>query len=213
MSLDPLNGLPDDPASLHKYLYGEDDPVDLFDPSGEAAAPLPPLGPEPAPQPKPQKSSGLEYLILLQTINLVARYALPPVANRINCILDAEGGGLRAVSQFLGDPQDLLVAWATCSATSMGTGKRKKQDPIQNIPEPNPGPNPNQPNGCNPCPPDSPYWKQQGPPGAEGCKDGTHYHWIHYNQSPDCACHPDRETSCTPPGPPAIHWTPGTIWP
>jgi RHS repeat-associated protein len=114
LSRDPLNGLPDDPASLHKYLYGDDDPVGLADPWGRAAASLP----LPEPEPEPQKTAGLEYLIILGAIDLTAQYALPPLRNQINCILSAEGSGLRAVAHYLGSPQDLLVSWAMCSAMS-----------------------------------------------------------------------------------------------
>ncbi|MFT3791350.1 MAG: PASTA domain-containing protein [Rudaea sp.] len=35
MARDPLSGEADDPASLHRYLYGYDDPVDYIDPTGE----------------------------------------------------------------------------------------------------------------------------------------------------------------------------------
>lgn len=194
------------------YLDGDADPVDLSDPWGLAAAPVP--VPEPPPAPQQPKTAGLEYLIVVGVISLTAQHALPPLRNEINCIFEAEGGGLRAVSQYLGAPQDLLVDWATCGAISGSKKGRGHSDPIQGpLPEPNPGPNPNQPNGCNPCPPDSPYWEQKGAPGAHGCQSGIHYHWYHYNQSPDCTCHPSREDSCTKPDPPAQPWSPGTKWP
>src|SRR5262249_21246332 len=32
---DPFAGMESDPASLHRYLYAKDDPVDFIDPSGE----------------------------------------------------------------------------------------------------------------------------------------------------------------------------------
>ncbi len=212
VSRDPDDGVPTDPISLHKYLYGDADPVDLSDPWGLAAAPVP--VPEPPPAPQQPKTAGLEYLIILGTISLTAQHALPPLRNEINCMFEAEGGGLRAVSQYLGAPQDLLVDWATCGAISGSKKGRGHSDPIQGpLPEPNPGPNPNQPNGCNPCPPDSPYWEQKGAPGAHGCPSGIHYHWYHYNQSPDCTCHPSREDSCTKPDPPAQPSSPGTKWP
>jgi RHS repeat-associated protein len=37
MSRDPLDGAPTNPASLHRYSYANSDPVDLADPSGNAA--------------------------------------------------------------------------------------------------------------------------------------------------------------------------------
>jgi RHS repeat-associated protein len=36
MSRDPYNGVRNDPASLHKYLYAGGDPVNLLDPTGRA---------------------------------------------------------------------------------------------------------------------------------------------------------------------------------
>jgi len=38
MSRDPLDGSAKDPASLHKYLYADGDPVNGWDPTGRAAA-------------------------------------------------------------------------------------------------------------------------------------------------------------------------------
>ncbi len=35
LSVDPLPGSPDDPASLHRYLYAGDDPVQIHDPTGQ----------------------------------------------------------------------------------------------------------------------------------------------------------------------------------
>ncbi|MGD0832397.1 MAG: RHS repeat-associated core domain-containing protein [Terracidiphilus sp.] len=41
MSRDPEEGEPDDPASLHKYLYANGDPVNLADPTGRMTAEYP----------------------------------------------------------------------------------------------------------------------------------------------------------------------------
>jgi RHS repeat-associated protein len=38
LSRDPLSGEPDDPKTLHKYLYAYGDPVNGFDPSGKGIA-------------------------------------------------------------------------------------------------------------------------------------------------------------------------------
>jgi len=38
LSRDPQDGQPEDPASLHKYLFADGDPIDLMDPTGRGAA-------------------------------------------------------------------------------------------------------------------------------------------------------------------------------
>jgi RHS repeat-associated protein len=38
LSRDPLDGQPNDPASLHKYLYADGDAANLVDPTGRGAA-------------------------------------------------------------------------------------------------------------------------------------------------------------------------------
>jgi RHS repeat-associated protein len=39
LSRDPEEGIADDPATLHKYLYANGDPVNAFDPTGKAVKP------------------------------------------------------------------------------------------------------------------------------------------------------------------------------
>jgi len=60
------------PIAKDKYIYGEDDPVDLFDPTGRAAAPLP-IPPEPEPEPQPKRYGGLEYLVIVEWLQLPRR--------------------------------------------------------------------------------------------------------------------------------------------
>ena len=43
---------------------------------------------------------------------------------------------------------------------------------------------------CIPCPPATPVWTNDG--NAHGSTVGWHYHWIEWNQTPDCTCHPIR---------------------
>jgi RHS repeat-associated protein len=38
VSMDPEDGIPTDPKTLHKYIYAHGDPVNLSDPTGRAAA-------------------------------------------------------------------------------------------------------------------------------------------------------------------------------
>ncbi|PID55692.1 hypothetical protein CSB45_14765 [candidate division KSB3 bacterium] len=35
LTTDPVEGFPTEPTSLHRYLYGNDNPVSFIDPSGE----------------------------------------------------------------------------------------------------------------------------------------------------------------------------------
>ncbi|HEY1471032.1 MAG TPA: RHS repeat-associated core domain-containing protein [Candidatus Acidoferrum sp.] len=91
---------------------------------------------------------------------------------------------------------------------------RGKSDPIPWPGEKEPGKCDDQ-GKCNPCPPDSPYWEQQGPPGTHGSTTGVHFHWYHYNQTPypDCKCCPARLDGHNPP-PGATPYTPGgPAWP
>jgi RHS repeat-associated protein len=113
------------PASLHKYVYGNDDPVDLSDPLGKAANPvqLPPLGPEPVPDPEPTPGKAVgggaaEYALIVGVISLGATAAVPAVAEEVNCILYAAADALHVTSLNLGFLQNLNVHWSTCSAMS-----------------------------------------------------------------------------------------------
>jgi len=52
---------------------------------------------------------------------------------------------------------------------------------------------------CNPCPDPPPAWQHPGD--AHGSTDGSHWHWIEYNQNPaTCECYPIRRSGPTPPG-------------
>jgi RHS repeat-associated protein len=42
---------------------------------------------------------------------------------------------------------------------------------------------------CKPCPPDSLAWVHMD---GHGSTVGFHFHWIHWNQTEDCMCHPKR---------------------
>jgi RHS repeat-associated protein len=70
------------PIEQHKYIYGNDDPVDLSDPSGNRALPVPEQEPEPEPEVK--QGAGIEYLIVAGLITLAAEEAVPPDTDRIN---------------------------------------------------------------------------------------------------------------------------------
>ena len=79
LSRDPLEGQSDGPASLHKYRYADGDPVDLSDPTGEAAAPVP----VPSPQPRPSAAI-LEYAMIIGIIDIAAQPALKALGCRTN---------------------------------------------------------------------------------------------------------------------------------
>ena len=65
--------------------------------------------------------------------------------------------------------------------------QRGKSDPVSDLPVVNPGRDCD--DNCKPCPPDI-IWSASGD--AHGSTGGVHYHGIHYNQDPDCNCHPKR---------------------
>ena len=90
---------------------------------------------------------------------------------------------------------------------------RAKADPIPWPGIKKPGQCDDEPGKCKPCPPDSPYWEQEG--NAHGSTTGVHFHWWHWNQKPypDCTCYPSRLDGANPP-PGGTPWTPGApAWP
>jgi RHS repeat-associated protein len=102
LSRDPEDGDFDDPATLHKYLYAGDDPVDQSDPTGRAYA-------IPAPAPKPL--SGFEFALLIGLISIpVAEKSLPPIVCDINTLLSMGALGVRGYSEIAPD-------FPACSAT------------------------------------------------------------------------------------------------
>jgi RHS repeat-associated protein len=77
LSRDPEDGIPTDPATLHKYVYASGDPVNLADPSGRATI-APPL-------PATRVSAGpLEYGLIVSTISLASTTYLAATACAIN---------------------------------------------------------------------------------------------------------------------------------
>lgn len=72
MSRDPEDGDEYRPASLHKYMYANGDPVNLLDPTGRATIPFP----APVPQPKSSAGAGMEYALLIGAIAIASEPAL-----------------------------------------------------------------------------------------------------------------------------------------
>src|SRR5208282_3694701 len=76
-----------DPATLHKYVYANGDPVNLADPTGRATTVARP------------GTGGIEYGLIIGLISLQAAKALPAVTNAVNCILDTAASALKATAQ------------------------------------------------------------------------------------------------------------------
>ena len=97
VSMDPENGIVTDPATLHRYLYANGDPVNKVDPDGRAAS--------------------AEYALLLGTISLGAVGALPPIAEEVNCILYTAADALvKSIAPTGFTLASLVPNWKSCSA-------------------------------------------------------------------------------------------------
>jgi len=79
MSRDPEDGYANDPASLHKYLYANGDPVNLADPTGRAGGAVV----------KPYTPGALEYGLLIGLISLQAAKSVPQLTAGINDLWDS----------------------------------------------------------------------------------------------------------------------------
>jgi RHS repeat-associated protein len=93
MSRDPEDGDVTDPATLHKYVYANGDPVNLSDPSGRATATLAP--------PQTGKIAGSEYLGMV-VISLSAAAAVDAVGQALNCAYTLEGSVMEAAAESIG---------------------------------------------------------------------------------------------------------------
>jgi RHS repeat-associated protein len=101
------------PLTLHKYIYGEDDPVDLADPSGRA-----PIAPA-APAAQSSTVGGpVEYALIIGDISLGAVAGSKALASEISCVFETAASLLHAVYQNLGLPQTVRIDGSTCSARS-----------------------------------------------------------------------------------------------
>ena len=104
------------PNEQHRYIYGNDDPTDLADPTGRAANPWPLPGPEPVPPPEyePVKPApGLvDYALIVAGVALTTVAASERVAERVNCVLFSAADTLKLA--HLGD---VIPDIANCIAT------------------------------------------------------------------------------------------------
>ncbi len=105
------------PASLHKYVYAENDPVDLTDPSGRAAV-AEPIAPAAPPAESSSVGTPVEYALIIGEISLGSVAGLKSVANEIGCVFDTAATLLHVVVQNLGLPQSVQIDPSTCSARS-----------------------------------------------------------------------------------------------
>jgi RHS repeat-associated protein len=224
ISRDPLNGLPNDPASLHKYVYASADPVDLSDSLGREADPLPTPGPVPMPPPgplapvipfpskpspqPPNSGAGVEYSLVVGMISLSATAALPPVAEKVECTLKTAASALLALSQNLGFLQNLQLNWSDCSATSSKMPDMPPHGPYPApfFPSPNWATNPGNPWDCqansegwitncsNRCPNGGEEWITWDP----GTKYGEPPHWdFHRCDNTTCKIYLDGSSTCS----------------
>jgi Flp pilus assembly pilin Flp len=129
MSRDPwqfCNCSIDNPASLHNYLYAHGDPVDLADPLGTRAEPIPepePPGPEPVPDPEPQpgranSGAAVEYALIVGEISLGSVAGIKAVGDEVSCALYGAASALGAVRENIGALRSLQINWSKCSATA-----------------------------------------------------------------------------------------------
>jgi RHS repeat-associated protein len=185
LSRDPEKGDCHSPATLHNYIYAGDDPVDNSDPSGRSYA---------------------------ETLQLDTRISVSPVVVRglqltAAAVICADlWVGSRTYAYSVAGSYGTVDMVAPC--TFMARRRRGNSDPIPWPGQVNPGPNPDEPGKCKPCPPPSPYWDQPG--NYHGGTTGVHFHWYTWNQKPypDCTCYPNREAEGTPP-PGGTPWQPG----
>lgn len=191
MSRDPEDGDVTDPATLHKYVYANDDPVDLSDPTGRAAA-----------------SSYARVNFTISVAPVVIR-GLQATAVAIACA-DLWIGS-KTYAETVAGPFGTVEMVAPC--LWMGKKPRGHSDPIPWPGNPCPGPNPNEPGKCNPCPPPSPYWSQPG--NVHGGTGGFHFHWWAWGQKPypDCTCYPKRMDGGDPPDGGTPYTPGGPAWP
>jgi RHS repeat-associated protein len=105
VSMDPENGIPTDPNTLHKYDYAGGDPVNAIDPSGRAA------------QSATWGRPGIEYVGLIAAISFGVVKSAPLVAQAASCVLDTAASLLRSATTHLGSPiVSISINSDSCSA-------------------------------------------------------------------------------------------------
>jgi RHS repeat-associated protein len=169
LSRDPYAGEPPTPATLHKYLYANGDPVNLGDPSG-MLVPTPTPAPPQAP-PRTMAGTMTEYTLLVMAISSPFAVMLLPdgpvnmSAQEINCVWQWATGWLEmAAMRAMGQNVVPQYTKGQCGPTP------KKCKPCPSNPKPR----------CDSVPPSRPHFP---------CKH-DHIHFFYYYQDPvTCECH------------------------
>ena len=118
MSRDPEDGSLTNPATLHKYVYANGDPVNLSDPSGrESTGTLSP--------PQTQTKSGvtLEYAAIVTTISLANAAYVDLVGQTLNCDYTFEGSVVENIFEHIGFPGFRLAKYGACHQKDSCTAK------------------------------------------------------------------------------------------
>jgi len=87
MSRDPEDGSLTNPVTLHKYLYGNGDPVNQIDPTGRAGTAT-----------TANAGGGFEYAGLVISISLGAVKAVAAFGNQVTCSLNDVDSDVEAIS-------------------------------------------------------------------------------------------------------------------
>ena len=107
VSMDPENGIMTDPATLHKYLYANGDPVNLADPTGRAGEEVV----------KPYSPGALEYGLIIILVSMEAAKAVPQVTQAAACLLDTGSSLLQGLTTDIIAPiKNISLDFGTCSA-------------------------------------------------------------------------------------------------
>lgn len=166
LSRDPEPGDFADPATFHRYLYADSDPVDRIDPTGRFS-PYPtgdPLPPPTVDKPnKPNRGGGSEYALLVTAVALAIIGSVARVGYELRCIFRKTGSAVAAAGQEIIEvnPCDVISEPQTTSPPLPRTGP----SPGPNFPHTGPFPGPNNGGGSPPPSPPPP------PPPDDPCKD------------------------------------------
>lgn len=145
MSRDPLDGDPDDPSSLHKYLYADGDPVNASDPTGEATLTENLIS--------NQFVKRLVIGVAVVGVGATAGVGTVGIIGLIRCSLYTDAKTLWAIAQEIGTVQVVLYVFRGCTGYSYGPAPAPSSGPTTGGPSPFPERKP--PHDCRT---DHPNW-------------------------------------------------------